>query len=52
MILALLVELKHNSRFLNITENPVHDSLEWLKFVDETNSTDANASEKSCNWAE
>ena len=31
--------------------NPVHDSLEWLKFVDETNSTNTKASEKSCNWA-
>ena len=51
MILVLLVELKDNSRFLNITENPVHDSLEWLKFVDETNSTNTKASEKSCNWA-
>ena len=35
----------------NITVNPVHDSLEWLKFVDETNSTNTKASEKSCNWA-
>ena len=31
--------------------NPVHDSLEWLKFVDETNSRKAKAPEKSCNWA-
>ena len=31
--------------------NPVQDSLEWLKFVDETNSTNTKASEKSCNWA-
>ena len=35
----------------NITVNPVHDSLEWLEFVDDTNSTNAKASEKSCNWA-
>ena len=35
----------------NITVNLVHDSLEWLKFVDDTNSTNTKASEKSCNWA-
>ena len=33
----------------NITVNLVHDSLEWLKFVDDTNSTNTKASEKSCN---
>ena len=59
MILVLLVELKDNSWFLQLMNipkilqwiSPVHDSLEWLKFADETNSTNANASEKSCNWA-
>ena len=30
--------------------NPVHDSLQWLKFVDDTNSTNTKASEKLCNW--
>ena len=35
----------------NITVNPVLDSLEWLKFLHGTNSTNAKASEKSCNWA-
>ena len=31
--------------------NPAHASLEWLKFVDDTKSTNAKASEKSYNWA-
>ena len=31
--------------------NPAHDSLEWLKFLDDTNSINAKASEKSFNWA-
>ena len=30
--------------------NPAHDSLEWLEFLDDTNSTNAKASEKSFNW--
>ena len=29
--------------------NPVHESLEWLKFVDDTNSTNAKALKKSSN---
>lgn len=58
MILVLLVELKVSFRFLQlinirkkITVNHVHDGLEWLKFVDDTKSTNAKASKKSCNWA-
>ena len=31
--------------------NPVHESLEWLKSIDDTKSTNAKASEKACNWA-
>ena len=31
--------------------NPVYDTLEWLKFTDDTKSTKVKASEKSCNWA-
>ena len=58
MILVLLMEMNVNAQFpqlmnisKNIIVNPVHDSLEWLKFVNETNSTNTKASEKSCNWA-
>ena len=52
MILVLLVELKVNSRFLQLMNiprlsvNSAHDSLEWLEFVDDTSSTNAKASEK------
>ena len=52
MILVLLVELKVNSRFLQLMNipklsvNPAHDSLEWVEFVDDTSLTNAKASEK------
>ena len=34
-----------NEYLKNITVNPAHDSLEWLKFLDDTNSTNVKVSE-------
>ena len=43
--------LETNEYSKNITVNHFHNSSERLKLVDDTNSTNAKASEKSCNWA-
>ena len=47
----LFLILTSNEYPKNITVNSVHDSLEWLKLVDDTNSKNTKSSGKSCNWA-